>query len=68
MKRHNVDSRKRDREPSNIVLHFKGPMGEGVCTELCTGEARRGTVCWKIGVWRPKRVGEEMYRGFVPHM
>jgi hypothetical protein len=29
---------------------------EEVCIELCTDKARRGTVWWKIGIWRLKGV------------
>jgi hypothetical protein len=28
-----------------------------ICTELCTGETRRGIGLWKTGVWKLKGIG-----------
>jgi hypothetical protein len=63
-----VEGRKRDREPTNVVHQFKEPVGEEVCTELCTGEARRGIVWWRKGDWRRKGVRGTVYMGFAPYV
>jgi hypothetical protein len=39
-----------------------------VYTESCIGEARIGTVWWKIGIWSLHGLGGTMNRGFAPYV